>query len=1002
MPGYSPKILLPLLILLSALSGCGGGSGTGIQVEVVPPQSVEYLGLGAFLLGHEIVPVIPQIIGGDPNEWTVSPAFPQGVLLDSQTGVISGIPEQVHSPTPHTIVAQNGTGAVVVTVMISVLPTTPCQLTYGDELPLLIVGESMDPLVPFYGCGPIQLWTIDPELPEGLQFSGLDGTISGTPVSLEPASTHMISGFNQFGSTTTTITLQIVEAAPCDLEYSVDLIQLSYGEELEPIQPTVACGTPGQYEIEPALPDGLQLNPVSGELSGAGLTAHPLTDYQIVASNLAGETTFNLQLEVFVEAPCDLLYPLSEIMIQVGEEIPAGMSPQVSCGPVSEYSVEPALPSGMILDSSSGLISGVPEVAVPLGTFTLRAENPSGHAEFQLQLEVVPTAPCDLQYDPSDLVLEQGVALTLLSPQIGCGQPSFFEITPELPAGLIFDGITGEISGTPEVLQSAVNYTVAASNVSGATATQISITVLPQPPCDLSYPQSLLQLTVGLPLSAILPDVGCGGADSFNALPPLPAGLYLDSTTGSISGIPQFVGGPTQHVILAGNLAGTVSFPISIEILEEAPCDLTYPVLEIDEIIGQEIGPLQPLVGCGQASIWTVTPPLPSGLNLDAVTGILSGSVNFFYPQTLHQIVAANSAGTSVTELPILIREPAPCELDYGDSLIQLLPGEPLGPLLPTVGCGSVTNFSVDPALPAGILLDPANGQLSGSSATNQPLQSYLITASNDTGSTTFSLQLEVEGLAPCDIAYPLMPIAVPAGVDLVAQIPQQGCGPVDLWSIDPVLPAGLDLDPVTGEISGLALEESDTTHLVTAENQFGSTQTEIRVVIRSIYHYRGSELVIPYSSADGVGSGTMTLYAEESSLNPTYPTELSGLSMAIQYDSGILQFVEAQQSGDIAGLNGGSGPDFWAINPIQGGVLVGMLVSFNFGDYLSLPMETAIVELEFATVPDTFVGDTEGLLGELVWGNPTAIPLDNLVVIDGATSSLPLMESLPFNAQPQ
>ena len=66
MPGYSPKILLPLLILLLALSGCGGGSGSGIQVEVVPPQSVEYLGLGAFLLGHEIVPVNLQIFGCDP------------------------------------------------------------------------------------------------------------------------------------------------------------------------------------------------------------------------------------------------------------------------------------------------------------------------------------------------------------------------------------------------------------------------------------------------------------------------------------------------------------------------------------------------------------------------------------------------------------------------------------------------------------------------------------------------------------------------------------------------------------------------------------------------------------------------------------------------------------------------------------------------------------------------------------------------------------------------
>ena len=215
MPRFSPLFLMSVLILLLGLSGCGGGSGNGVQVEVVPPQSVEYLGLGAFLLGHEIVPVEPQIVGGAPSDWTVSPPFPEGVILDSETGVISGIPQQVQSPTPHTIVAQNGTGAVVVTVMISVLPTTPCALTYGD-LPLLISGEPIDPLTPTYGCGPIQLWTINPDLPLGLEMDGLTGVISGVPETLESSSIHMISGFNQFGSTTTTIELQIVEPAPCD------------------------------------------------------------------------------------------------------------------------------------------------------------------------------------------------------------------------------------------------------------------------------------------------------------------------------------------------------------------------------------------------------------------------------------------------------------------------------------------------------------------------------------------------------------------------------------------------------------------------------------------------------------------------------------------------------------------------------------------------------------------------------------------------------------------
>ena len=59
-------------------------------------------------------------------------------------------------------------------------------------------------------------------------------------------------------------------------------------------------------------------------------------------------------------------------------------------------------------------------------------------------------------------------------------------------------------------------------------------------------------------------------------------------------------------------------------------------------------------------------------------------------------------------------------------------------------------------------------------------------------------------------------------------------------------------------------------------------------------------------------------------------------------------------------------------------------------------------IETMYETIPDTFVGDDVGVSGELMWGNPTAIPLDNLVVIDGATSALPLMDSLPFSIQPQ
>lgn len=998
---FSPIFLMLPLLLVLCISGCGG-SGAGVQVEVIPPQTVEYLGLGAFLLGNEIVPVTPQVTGGSPSHWTVSPPFPSGVLLDPETGIISGIPEQVHSPTPHTIVAQNGSGAIVVTVMISVLPTTPCQLSYGSGNHLFVVGELIDSLTPTYGCGPVQMWTISPELPSGLFFDGLTGVISGIPENLNPASVHMISGFNQFGSTTTTIQLQIVEPAPCNLEYAVNSVILSHGEELDPLLPANDCGQPQLYGIEPPLPTGLMLDPSTGQIAGIASVTHPLTAHLVTASNLAGESTFTLHFEVLVEAPCELLYPQSEIVINVGEEVPTDFLPQSSCGTVALYSVSPDLPQGIDLNPNSGLISGSTDLSQPLTLYLVRAENPSGFSEFEIQLEVIPEAPCNLSYVAGGWVLEVGIPMIPEVPQYGCGAPSVFEIFPALPEGLQFDTATGMISGVALGLQDSISYTVFASNIAGNAVTQISIEILPQPPCDFSYPENLFQLTVGFPLSAVIPQIGCGGADNFNALPPLPAGLYLDSAMGTISGIPQYIGGPTQHVILAGNSSGMVSFPISIEILEEAPCDLTYPQVEIDGIVGEEIGPLMPLVGCGQSSSWTVSPPFPDGLLLDGLTGQISGVVSESYPLTQHLIVAANSAGTTVFDMPVLIQEPAPCNLDYGVSQIELLPGESLGPLLPTVECGPVEEFSIDPALPAGFFLNQQSGELFGSSLENHSMVTYVVTAANGTGSATFVLELSVEGLAPCDLSYPDSPIAVPAGVFLEPQIPMSGCGLVDLWSIEPLLPDGLFLDSLTGAISGTALEEGESTHLITAENDFGLVQIEVNLVIRSIYHFRGSDLVIPYAVVDGTGSGTVTLSAEESILNPTYPTPLTGLSMAIQYEEGVIEFVGASQSEVIQNLNAGSGPDFWAVNPIQGGVLVGLLVSFSLGENLTFPTETGIVDIEFATVADTFVGDSTGLSGNLEWGNPTTIPLDNLVVIDGETSSLPVMEELPFLIQPQ
>ncbi|MCB1624996.1 MAG: putative Ig domain-containing protein, partial [Pseudomonadales bacterium] len=67
--------------------------------------------------------------------------------------------------------------------------------------------------------------------------------------------------------------------------------------------------------------------------------------------------------------------------------------------------------------------------------------------------------------------------------------------------------------------------------------------------------------------------------------------------------------------------------------------------------------------------------------------------------------------------------------------------GAPIAPLNPTV-TGSVTSYSVSPALPAGLVLNIASGQISGTPTAITATADYVIRAQNSIGSTTFALSI--------------------------------------------------------------------------------------------------------------------------------------------------------------------------------------------------------------------------------------------------------------------
>jgi hypothetical protein len=175
-----------------------------------------------------------------------------------------------------------------------------------------------------------------------------------------------------------------------------------------------------------------------------------------------------------LSAPHDLQYALG--VGEVGLPFnPAG--PTVS-GTVTGYSVSPALPAGLSLDPSTGLISGVPLAAASGTTYTITAKNAAGTATTAVKL-VVLVPPTALTYSPVTGTV--GAVLTQAVPTLS-GDADNFTVFPPLPAGLTLDPTTGTVSGTAISARLPLTYTVVASNTGGAyTKSQLLLTVDPPP-----------------------------------------------------------------------------------------------------------------------------------------------------------------------------------------------------------------------------------------------------------------------------------------------------------------------------------------------------------------------------------------------------------------------------------------------------------------------------------------------------------------------------------------
>jgi hypothetical protein len=148
-------------------------------------------------------------------------------------------------------------------------------------------------------------------------------------------------------------------------------------------------------------------------------------------------------------------------------------------GSVTSCTADPALPTGLALDQTTCILSGVPTALQPASGFNVTAANKVGSVTTTISIEVNQNPPSALNYAGTPFTLSQGIAVGSLTATF-TGSATGCSSAPALPPGLTINNLTCEITGVPTTVQASSPYTITVTNAFGSTNTAINIGVSPE------------------------------------------------------------------------------------------------------------------------------------------------------------------------------------------------------------------------------------------------------------------------------------------------------------------------------------------------------------------------------------------------------------------------------------------------------------------------------------------------------------------------------------------
>lgn len=306
---------------------------------------------------------------GTYTTWSITDGtLPEGLSLESETGVISGTPTTDGTATI-TVQVTDSNGRTA-TKNLSITIVAAPTITTDSRLPVGEVGIAYLKLLEVSGgSGTYTAWSITAgTLPDGLSLVASFGAILGTPTTAG-TTTITVKVTDSLGGIATK-ELSITIAAPptitTDSPLPIGEVGIAYSETLEASD---GSGTYTWSITVGTLPSGLSIGSSTGVISGTPANTGTTTITVKVTDSLGGTATKELSITIVSLPTIATGSPLPGGEVGVAYSKTLGAS-----GGTDTYTwsiTAGTLPDGLSLESSTGLISGTPTTA---GTTTVTVE----------------------------------------------------------------------------------------------------------------------------------------------------------------------------------------------------------------------------------------------------------------------------------------------------------------------------------------------------------------------------------------------------------------------------------------------------------------------------------------------------------------------------------------------------------------------------------------------------------------------------------------------------